>query len=394
MAGSTAIDLDLFACAVLPRDELADIVSRLRGARVTVDAVEPTALTHNWGAISTAGVWRVDVHGHCDSGPVHQRFFVKLLRHPRLWPLLDLIPPGPPQEELIRRLPWRLELDLHRAGIAQLLPEGMRMPTLHAIREYDADHVAMWWEFVDAHQGAWEVADYARVAFLLGRLAARRRVGAAVNERLPAYCRNQESSALRYYTEHRVLLGMAPHLRSGAVWRHPILVEALAAMSDPELPADMVRLLDRLPGILTMLDRLPQTYCHGDASPQNFLLPVDRSEQLVLIDWGFATPLPVGVDLGQLLVGLANVQLCDIDALPKILEAIVAAYVSGLATEGYAEEASVVRLGVIGSLATRTALVALPFEMLERDPESQPADRWLNQLRLTRYLVDLAAELP
>lgn len=394
MAGATAVDVDPFSFAMLPPDKLACLMSRLIDAPVTIDRVEPTRLLFNWGAISTAGVWRVDVHGHTDRGAVEHRFFVKLLRHARLWPLLDLIPAGAPQEELVKRLPWRLELDLHRAGIAELLPDGLRMPELHAVREFDADHVAMWWEFVEAHQEVWEVRDYARVAFLLGQLAARRRLGAAVNERLPGYCRDSESSALRYYTEHRVLLGMAPHLRSGDVWGHPIIVEALAAVDDAQLPADMVKLLDRLPDILDLLDGLPQTYCHGDASPRNFLMPADRSDRLVLIDWGFETPLPVGFDLGQLLVGLANAQLCDLDVLPDILEAIVPAYAAGLAAEGYDEDPAVVRLGLIGSLTTRTALVALPFEMLDREHESQTEEMWVNQLRLTRYLVDLAAELP
>lgn len=391
----TTVDKDFFDRAMLEAGDLADLMSRLTGAPVRVDAVETSPIALNWGAITTAGAWRVDVVGHADDRRVSQRFFVKLLRHPRLWPMLDLVPAGASREEFVSRMPWKLELDLYRAGVGELLPPGLRTPTLHATREYDADQLAMWWEFIETRPSAWELADYERVAYLLGQLAARRRVGAAVNARLPSYCRDVEpGGALRYYTEHRVLLGMAPQLRSGEVWRHPTLVQALAAVGDPQLPADMVALLDRLPAILDVLQSLPQTYGHGDASPQNFLMPADSSAELVLVDWGFASPLPVGFDLAQLMVGLANMQLCPLEMLPSILEAILPAYKQGLAMEGYDADPAVLRTSVIGSLATRTALVALPFEILDRPHESQTDDMWVNQLQLTRYLVDLAADLP
>ena len=99
---------------------------------------------------------------------------------------------------------------------------------------------------------------------------------------------------------------MLPALRAGQIWRHPLASAALRQSGDPALPGDMLTLAGRLPGVLDMLDRLPQTYAHGDASPQNLLLPVREPGTVIVIDWGFGSLLPVGFDLGQLLVGLAH----------------------------------------------------------------------------------------
>ena len=58
-----------------------------------------------------------------------------------------------------------------------------------------------------------------------------------------------------------------------------------------------------------MLDRLDgyvQCIPHGDASPQNLLVPADDPETFVVIDVSFRTPHALGFDLGQLLVGLTH----------------------------------------------------------------------------------------
>lgn len=57
---------------------------------------------------------------------------------------------------------------------------------------------------------------------------------------------------------------------------HPVMQAALGQAAEPALPADMLALGERLPQLLDMLDDLPQTHAHGDASPQNLLLPQDE----------------------------------------------------------------------------------------------------------------------
>ena len=71
-----------------------------------------------------------------------------------------------------------------------------------------------------------------------------------------------------------------------------------------------------MPAVLDALDALPQCYQHGDASPQNLLVPEGNPDEFVVIDWGFDCPQAVGFDLGQLLVGLAHAGELAPEALP------------------------------------------------------------------------------
>ena len=148
-----------------------------------------------------------------------------------------------------------------------------------------------------------------------------------------------------------------------------------------------------LKGLEHMLDDLPQTYAHGDASPQNLLLPADEPGTIVVIDWGFGTLLPVGFDLGQLLVGLAHAGQADPAAIPAIDAEIFPAYLAGLAAEDYKVDPAQVRAGYLGSLAARSALCAIPFEALENAvPGEQMAAMFAGRMKLTRLMLDMVAE--
>lgn len=110
-----------------------------------------------------------------------------------------------------------------------------------------------------------------------------------------------------------------------------------------------------------------------------------------MIDWGLEKPVPVGFDLGQLLIGLAHADELEIDAMPEIERAIVRAYCDGLAAEGWSLAEHVVREGFVGSLICRSALSAIPFPAPGPPPVGDETLR--RRLQLTRYLLDLAATL-
>ena len=136
----------------------------------------------------------------------------------------------------------------------------------------------------------------------------------------------------------------------------------------------MSALAERVPSILDMLDALPQAHPHGDASPQNLLRPRAEPGTVVVIDWAFGDLQPIGFDLGQLLVGLAHAGETDPSELAAIDAAIFPAYLSGLADEAYEIDPWLVRAGYLGSLAVRSALCAIPLELLSSEADS-PADR-------------------
>ncbi len=323
-------------------------------------------------------------------------FFVKLVHDVRLWAGLRFFPDDASRADFAAYYPWHFELDIHRAGIDSVMPAGMRTPVLYYAKTVDADHIALWWEFITERSGPWQLADYRRAGRLLGQLAARRREGAEINNALPDITRTAHSggSALRYYTSRRVQQGILPALQTGQIWSHPVMQTALDRVADPALPSDLLSLGAQLPRILDMLDALPRTYAHGDASPQNLLLPASEPDTVVVIDWGFGTLLPVGFDLGQLLVGLASAGQSDPLELAAIDAQIFPAYLDGLAAEDYKVESAQVRAGYVGGLAARSALCALPLELLGgSDLDGEVEALMASRLRLTRVLVDMAREV-
>ena len=148
----------------------------------------------------------------------------------------------------------------------------------------------LWWEFVDERHGPWTIGELAHAARLLGRLAARRRVGAAVNDRLPDTCRIPPGAALRYLVEGRVLHGAGADLADDKLWSNPVLADAIRAAGDTGLRDDLRAHLPLVMDVLAEFDALPQTYAHGDASIQNILI-CNGEDDLVVIDWGFGSPL-------------------------------------------------------------------------------------------------------
>jgi hypothetical protein len=388
-------DRDVIVLASLTDAELAEVAS---AASVSVAQPEATftPIAYDWGSPATAGLWRADVRSQGQTGPSACTFFVKLVRDVRLWAGLRSFPDEASRTDFAAYYPWHFELDIHLSGIDSVMPPGMRTPVLYHAKTVDSDHMALWWEFITERSGPWQLADYRRAALLLGQLAARRRAGAEINRALPDIARTAHSqgSALRGYTSRRVQQGILPALHAEQVWSHPVMQTALDRVADPALRSELLRLGAQLPRILDMLDELPQTYAHGDASPQNLLLPANEPDTVVVIDWGFGTLLPVGFDLGQLLVGLASAGQSDPSELAAIDAEIFPAYLDGLAAEDYKVEPAQVRAGYIGGLAARSALCALPLEQLgDSDADGELEALMTARLRLTRVLVDMAREV-
>ncbi len=382
-------DTPPFALAALPRDTLTAMLSPNPGTVVDEVLVEP--MRYAWGSPATAGLWRVDVTGHDPDQVLSARYFVKLLRHLSQWPLLHTLP-EPSRSVFAQRQNWRIELDMYEAGIGAVLPSGMRTPVLHHVRRTSEHHLGLWWEFIDVDPAPWSVDDFAHTAYLLGRLAARRAEGNPANHSLPPIChRPSVHPGLREFVLYRVLAVDVPRLRTPASWQDAPVATALQAVGDPDLPDDLSHLADRVPSLLDRLDELPQTYAHGDASPQNLLIPSGDRTTRVVIDWGLEKLLPIGFDLGQLLIGLVHADELPPQTLPAVEQAIVPAYHRGLEEEGCRVDQATVREGFVGSLICRSALSAIPFTTPAQQPVRETT--MVNRLRLSRYLVDLASTL-
>ena len=113
-----------------------------------------------------------------------------------------------------------------------------------------------------------------------------------------------------------------------------------------------------------------------------------RPDAFVLIDFGFWKPLPLGFDLGQLLLGDVQIGRRPADDLAAVDAGIVPAYVEGLTDEGYeAEPAQVERLHAL-QMAVFSGLSSMPFEHLG-DPPSPALERLAaTRAAITTYCLD------
>ncbi|MEO7753983.1 MAG: phosphotransferase [Terracoccus sp.] len=372
----------------MPVDEGLIVAVTARLAACAPSDVRLDAVSYDWGSPATAGLWHATAGA---PGRAASRAFVKLLRHPRLWPGLQSVPPGPTRDFFLDTFPWRFELDIVLSGIAEVLPPGMRIPRLLHHEALDEDHVAVWSELVSERRGPWSLAELGRAAQLLGMLAARRRDGAGVNASLPKVCHSLPAcAALRYLVEGRVLMGAGADIADDELWRHPAMAAALEATNDFALREDLRHALALVGPTLDRLEALPQTFAHGDASIQNILV-CHGEDDFVVIDWGFGSLLAVGFDIGQLLVGPMHAGLVDASQIHAIDEVIFPAYLSGLADEGWAVDPEQVRFGYLGSLFCRSAFTALPTAELRSRAAEDPGLEHLarQRLSLTRAMLDL-----
>ncbi|WP_312877924.1 hypothetical protein [Lentzea indica] len=253
-------------------------------------------------ALTTAAVYRVVTAG--------ELVFVKVLRRP-----------GFPGElaELVGEFPWRDEAEFLLAGFP--LPPGLRRPRVLRVDDL-GDRIGLWLEDVRCAEVAWDLPRFRRAALGLGRWAGRRFGGAP-------------GRAMRLLYEGRLVR---------------------EAFLRPDCPP----LAERIPDLLARLEALPQATGHGDACPQNLLVPADAPESFVVIDVGWQCPFPVGSDLGQLLVGLAQEGRMAVDDLPPVREEIIDAYLEGLRLEHRVVSREEVVLGCDGSLALRSAFHSAP----------------------------------
>lgn len=306
---------------------------------------------------------------------------VKVARSPRHSPLWDRIP-AEFHDETMRQIPWRAEVDLYRSSLRSLLPAGLRMPVVYAVDELDDDRVALWMEDISEQQAPWEHSDYVLAAEGLGRLAGRLPQDLIPHD-VPVVERD-----FRAYFFGRVQQGTLPALRDDAMWQHPLVASAV----DGDLRRDLDALAMTVPALLDRLDRLPRTFAHGDACPQNLLRPIGEPDTIVAIDWTFAGIVAVGTDAGQLLAGHAESGDLDPDVILDLLEDIVDAYMTGLADEGFDGDPADARFGAVATLVVRSAFTALPVELLDSPPSDGLGILFERRARYARILVDLGLQ--
>ncbi|HET6742029.1 MAG TPA: phosphotransferase [Kribbella sp.] len=369
----------------LGEEALTALVRTITGDPAAVPgAVRVEPVDYPIGTPSTASLHRVF---GTTTGDANWSCFVKKFQSVLHWPMIDRLP-ADFRRLFIHNLPWQLEIAVHRSDVADLLPEGLRLPVAYRIDVYDDDRATLWMENVVQAWGPWPIERFERAAYLLGRLSARRRPD-RVQPFLPRGHVTTPGVGLRFYATGRILRTALPALADRQTWRHPLLSAAVCNLGDHALRDDLLELGERVPAVLDALDALPQCYQHGDASPQNLLVPYDSPDEFVVIDWGFDCPQAVGFDLGQLLIGLAHAGELAPEALPAVHKVILKAFQDGLQADGMHVSEGEVLYGYLGSLLVRAAFTALPLELFGKADAS--LELFEQRVQLTRAIVDLVS---
>jgi hypothetical protein len=297
------------------------------------------------------------------------------------------------RESFTAGFPWRLELDLYANGFGCQMPEGLRLPEVYGISELEEGRAALWMEEVQASPyTVWTIERFARAAHLLGQLAARRQPPGVQPIGLGPGTPFGPNIGLRMMYGGRVENAFRPAIEGEELWHHPTVVAALDRTGDRAIIADLRRLVSGGLALIDETDALPMTYAHGDASPQNLLVPVDDPDTFVVIDPGLNSQLPVGHDLGQLLVGLCHAGEMDPSDLEEVHRAILPAYTDGLTAEGMDVDPADVRRGYLAGLLLRSGFTAIPIEQLDAPTSEQAIGLWSDRIRLTRTILDLFDE--
>lgn len=375
--------------AALPVDELEDL-GRIALGREDLHLVSATFHPSSYPTSTIPTEQLTHCRLEFEAGEV-ARIFVKEIRDVRHWPMLHMVPEHL-LESFISGFPWRLEIDLYTNGFGCPLPAGMRLPDVYAIKELEEGRAALWMEDVrPAPYSIWTIERFTQAANLLGQLAAGRRppvvgpLGGASGALVGP------NATMRMMFGGRIENIFRPAIEGDELWDHPTVAAALSHTGDRSLIAELRSLIAGGQELISETDSLPMTYAHGDASPQNLLVPADDPDTFVAIDPGLHSLLPVGHDLGQLLVGLCHAGEMDPAALHTVHSAILPAYIDGLAAAGMAVDPADVERGYLSGLLLRSGFTAIPLEQLGAPTSDQSIALWADRLRMTRAILDLFA---
>jgi hypothetical protein len=365
-------------------DAITDLArSALREPAAEVEGWRTEPVGYEFGSPTTDGLFRISGDALVGASRRPWSLFVKQIRAYRHWRYFEILP-ADLRATALAGDQWRYEADVYRSGLPGALPDGLRLPVVHRVVDLGDDRLTIVMEDVADRRGGWGDRRFATAANLLGRFAVR----ATSRDSLPRSAFRRSSAVTRNFYTGRLLPAALPALASDELWRHPLLADAGC------LRLNLDKLAGRLPAILDSLELLPQLLVHGDASPQNLLVPADGSAEFVVIDWTLGGPAAVGDDLGQLLVGLAHAGELDIAKLPALHDVLVSAYRAGLDAEGMTVDEQLVRRGMDAGLLVRSAFTALPLESVGEPLTDELRRIWRDRLLLTRYLVDLGLSLP
>lgn len=284
----------------------------------------------------TLGLYRFEGTGQDQDEPIRWSVILKIIQSPANVGGVNL---GEGDDQTHWNY-WKREPLVYQSGLLETLPGGLAAPRCFGIVEKPDNIVFLWLEDITGSVvGAWSLDRYDLAARHLGQLN-----GIYLSERsLPSF---------PWFSKHRIQQWIEGVPWQTFPWEHPQVLEHY-----PRLEANSFQhMLAEHERFLATLEKLPQTVCHNDTYPTNFVsrdLP-NGEQQTVALDWALTGIAPVGADLGQLVFGAQNnlkeVNRDDIDI------ALFESYVAGLRDSGCKVEPQLVRFGYTAYAALQVGL--------------------------------------
>ena len=239
---------------------------------------------------------------------------------------------------------WKRELLLYSSGLLDDLPAGLSAPHYYGCDEPMDGVVWLWLEHVrEDRERAWPLERWALAARHLGRFNGTYIVGRSLPSTPWLNGRRLRTLSDRH---HSLVAQISKVPGNPAVRR----------WWPPQVVAAVLRLWEERVAFCDALERLPQTFCHGDAIRRNLL---SRAGETVAVDWECAGHYSVGEEVGQTLsVASAFYDLEPAD-LPALDEELFASYLAGLHDVGWRGDPTQVRFAYVAHAALRNVFNAV-----------------------------------
>jgi hypothetical protein len=142
---------------------------------------------------------------------------------------------------------------------------------------------------------------------------------------------------------------------------HPLIRRSLPGVT----PDFIQHVWDERFGILEIIERLPQTFCHLDAFRRNlFARRQDGRDQIVAIDWTYGGIASIGEEIAPLVnasIGFGAVALSEAFRLEQI---VLEGYLAGLYDAGWRGDPDQVKFSYAATLYWRYAIGGFSGEMV------------------------------
>jgi hypothetical protein len=267
---------------------------------------------------------------------------------------------------------WKREVLAFESGLLDNLPAGVSAPRCYCIETRD-DAAWIWMEHVaDAGPRSWGTDEFVGAAYAAGRFG-----GAYLCGRpLP-----HESWLARDHARGWVE-GGSPE----PAWLSPLVQRCFPV----PLRERVMRLWDDRERVFDWLQRVPQTFAHGDFHRRNLIIRgrAGVANEIVAVDWAWCGTAPVGGDLGMLLGMSATLGDIEPDTIAELERPVCDAYLAGLREAGWNGDSGLARLGYTAWLAMYAGVTApgltafwtaddmLPVCERQFGPPEDAARRW------------------